>query len=130
VPEQSGWYKVRGWSEFSCFADDSLYVEIFPTDSKNCCKPQIPNAFTPNGDGANDGFMPLIGDCSPLVYAELRIYSRWGDLVFRSDKEALRWDGNYPGGDPAGSDTYVFTFRYRLFGEDEKTEKGEVTLLR
>ncbi|MCC7464840.1 MAG: gliding motility-associated C-terminal domain-containing protein [Saprospiraceae bacterium] len=129
-PEQTGWYKVRGWSEYQCFADDSLFVEVFPSDSKNCCKPQIPNAFTPNGDGANDGFMPLVSDCSPLVYAELRIYSRWGDLVFRSDKEKLRWDGNYPGGDPAGSDTYVFTFRYRLSGEDEKTEKGEITLLR
>lgn len=130
TPDQSGLYTVKGWSEYGCFAEDSSNVEVFPADSKNCCKPQIPNAFTPNGDGANDSFAPLISDCSPLVFAEMRIYSRWGELVYRSDKDQLRWDGTNAGGEPAGSDTYVFTFRYRLLGEDEKTEKGEITLLR
>lgn len=130
TPDDSGWYKVRGASQYGCFAEDSTYVAVFPSDSKNCCKPQIPNAFTPNGDGANDSFVPLISDCSPLEYAEMRIYSRWGELVFRSEKDQMRWDGTYSGGDPASSDTYVFTFRYRLSGEDEKTERGEITLLR
>ncbi|HLP94619.1 MAG TPA: gliding motility-associated C-terminal domain-containing protein [Saprospiraceae bacterium] len=130
TPANSGWYKVRGTAEYGCFADDSTFIEVFPSDSKNCCKPQIPTAFTPNGDGANDSFVPLISDCTPLEYAEMRIYSRWGQLVFRSDKDQMRWDGTYDGGQPAGSDTYVFSFRYKLLGEMEKTESGEITLLR
>jgi gliding motility-associated-like protein len=129
-PDNSGNYSVVGTDINGCFAADSMYVEVHPQQSPGCCEPQLPDAFTPNGDGANDSFIPLLQDCSKLEFAEMRIYSRWGELVFKSHENSARWDGLTPSGTPASSDTYVFTFRYRLEGDEEKTQKGEITLLR
>ncbi len=129
-PDNSGNYEVVGTDVNGCYAVDSMYVEVHPQQSPGCCEPQLPNAFTPNGDGANDSFIPLLQDCSKLEFAEMRIYSRWGELVFKSHEASARWDGLTPNGSPASSDTYVFTFRYRLEGDEEKTQKGEITLLR
>jgi len=125
-----GIYRVVGTDLHLCTDEDSVVVEVRPHQSEGCCRPQLPNAFTPNGDGANDSFIPILPDCNKLEYAEMRVYSRWGELVFKSLRDDDRWDGNNPNGAPASSDTYVFTFRYRLEGDEEKTQKGEVTLLR
>jgi len=127
---QEGIYSVVGTDLYLCTDEDSVVVEIRPQQSEGCCRPQLPNAFTPNGDGANDSFIPILPDCNKLEYAEMRVYSRWGELVFKSLRDDDRWDGNTPNGAPASSDTYVFTFRYRLEGDEEKTQKGEITLLR
>ncbi|MFN0036403.1 MAG: gliding motility-associated C-terminal domain-containing protein [Saprospiraceae bacterium] len=125
----AGLYSVVGTDANGCTGADSILVEIRPQHSEGCCRPLLPNAFTPNGDGSNDSFVPLLPDCR-LEFAEMRVYSRWGEMVFRSSNISDRWDGTTPSGDPANSDTYVFTYRYRLEGDGEKTEKGEVTLLR
>ncbi|MBC7774759.1 MAG: gliding motility-associated C-terminal domain-containing protein [Phycisphaerae bacterium] len=125
-----GTYSVVGTDVHGCSGEDSSAVVVRPQQSEGCCRPQLPNAFTPNGDGANDSFIPILPDCNKLEFAEMRIYSRWGELVFQSSDNGERWDGNSPNGAPASSDTYVFTFRYRLEGDEEKTQKGEVTLLR
>jgi len=127
---QQGIYSVTGTDLNGCKNVDSTEVVIRPQQSEGCCRPQLPNAFTPNGDGANDSFIPILPDCNPLEFAEMRIYSRWGELVFQSTKIDERWDGTNPNGSPASSDTYIFTFRYRLKGDAEKTEKGDITLLR
>ncbi len=125
-----GTYSVVGTDANGCTGEDSTTVVVRPQQSEGCCRPQLPNAFTPNGDDANDTFIPILPDCNKLEYAEMRIYSRWGELVFKSKGNDDRWDGTNPNGAPASSDTYVFTFRYRLEGDEEKTQKGEVTLLR
>jgi len=125
-----GTYSVIGTDQHLCINEDSVAVVVRPQQSEGCCKLQLPNAFTPNGDGANDSFIPLLPDCSNLEFAEMRIYSRWGELVFHSTNNDDRWDGTNPNGAPASSDTYVFTYRYRLEGDEEKTQKGEITLLR
>ena len=127
---QQGVYSAIGTDLNGCKDEDSTEVIIRPQQSEGCCRPQLPNAFTPNGDGANDSFLPILPDCNKLEFAEMRIYSRWGELVFKSTDNADRWDGSTPNGSPAGSDTYIFTFRYRLEGDGEKTQKGEITLLR
>ena len=127
---QQGLYSVVGTDNNGCKNIDSTQVVIRPQQSEGCCKPQLPNAFTPNGDGANDSFIPILPDCNPLEFAEMRIYSRWGQLVFQSKQINDRWDGTNPNGSPANSDTYIFTYRYRLRGDTEKTERGDITLLR
>lgn len=129
-PDDAGLYEVLGTDEYGCSDADTVLVTIKPKEMMGCCVPLMPNAFTPNGDGANDSFVPILPDCNPLEYAEMRVYSRWGQLVFRGAENQIRWDGRMPDGEPATSDTYVFTFRYRLRGDTEKTEKGEITLLR
>lgn len=56
----------------------------------------IPNTFTPNGDGYNDRFQPSGENCQPTDY--LRIFNRWGQMVFETNKPFDDfWDGSYNG---------------------------------
>lgn len=86
-----------------------------------------PNAFTPNGDGANDTFGPvLLGH----TFEQLEVWSRWGDKIFDSLIEGRdTWDGTI-NGEPAPSDVYVYRVRVTLRDGQEVVEKGDVTLLR
>lgn len=56
----------------------------------------VPNAFTPNGDGDNDVFAPIISFANPDNY-RLQIYSRWGNMIFESNDLEVGWDGKYRG---------------------------------
>jgi gliding motility-associated-like protein len=88
----------------------------------------IPNVFTPNGDGTNDTFAPV--SKRPVVVEEFRIWSRWGDLIYESGDGSNAWDGN-KGSDPAASDVYIYSFKYRIPGSDNThSHNGDVTLLR
>jgi gliding motility-associated-like protein len=68
----------------------------------------MPNAFTPNGDGKNDDFYPvLLGNYQQVV--EFRIYNRWGALVHNSLDP---WNGEFTGkGQPAGTYVYYIIIR-------------------
>lgn len=50
------------------------------------------NVFTPNGDGLNDEFRPVAAGAVPGG-AQLRVYSRWGQLVYQAQGPAPRWNG-------------------------------------
>lgn len=57
----------------------------------NCPVYVLPNAFTPNGDGQNDLFKPF-----PYRFVErieLKIYNRWGNVVFETENPDVNWDG-------------------------------------
>ena len=54
----------------------------------------IPDAFTPNGDGVNDYFIPL-GTENNLKTYRIFIYSRWGNKVFESNDYSKPWNGRY-----------------------------------
>lgn len=56
------------------------------------CTLHVPNIFSPNRDGKNDLFYPLLG-CAPSSYA-LQVFNRWGDLVFSAADAGEKWDGN------------------------------------
>lgn len=90
----------------------------------------FPNAFTPNGDDANDVFKPVFG-CRP-VYVQFRIYNRWGKKIFETNDPDGGWDGKADGLD-AASDVYVWVLEYGVEqngGVERFTMRGEVTLLR
>ncbi len=64
---------------------------------QTACKLVAPNAFTPNDDGVNDFFyLSITGECEVLQF-ELKIYDRWGRLVFQGDETTDQWDGTYDG---------------------------------
>lgn len=93
------------------------------------CRLEFPNAFTPDNDGSNDRFRPL-SNCEVFGEYRLRIYSRWGELVYESTEPAQGWDGQYKE-NPMASDLYAWILEYRFPEEEEtKLEKGEVTLVR
>lgn len=97
-------------------------VSVF---NKSCIELELPNVFTPNGDGENDVWTPFGKDIEQI---DLQIYSRWGKLVWsysgRFD-ELEGWTGdNVPEG------TYYVVAKG--IGSDGKTveKKGSITLLR
>ena len=53
----------------------------------------VPNAFTPNNDGLNDVFKPLIP--SPVTDYHMQIFNRWGQLMFETKDYKTGWDGTY-----------------------------------
>jgi gliding motility-associated-like protein len=88
----------------------------------------IPNVFSPDGNGQNDNFVIRIK--SEQQY-KLDIYNRWGAKVFESGQANYTWNGktfNEGGECPAG--VYYFIFEYNLRGEPVKTITGTVTLIR
>lgn len=88
----------------------------------------IPNAFTPNGDSANDSFGPvLLGGAATIT--KFVIFNRWGQKVFESTSEKKAWDGRTDD-KPAPSDVYVYHMVVRFGNGEEQEYHGEVTLLR
>lgn len=88
----------------------------------------IPNAFTPNGDGSNDLFIPIHTGVVPQRYS-FRVYDRWGLEVFSTTDVKQGWDGNILG-IPGISETYVWVVEGEFTGGDGFSKKGQVTLLR
>jgi gliding motility-associated-like protein len=76
----------------------------------------IPNAFSPNGDGTNDYFHPYATGIDLNSY-EMRIYDRWGRIVFLSTDINNTWDGNYDK-DSNFCNSSVFTYRIAFIGAD------------
>ena len=67
-----------------------------------------PNAFTPNGNGLNETFLPVGYGLDPEKY-QLWIFDRWGNLIFTTTDMNLGWDGRVQGGSEICQiDTYVW----------------------
>lgn len=89
----------------------------------------IPNAFTPNGDGKNDIFMPVFSDPSYVTDYEFLVFDRWGNLLFNTNDPYKGWDGRVKG-DTGQIDTYVFRCWVRgLDGKDHRFI-GSINLIR
>jgi gliding motility-associated-like protein len=56
----------------------------------------IPTAFTPDGDGLNDNFK-VVGEGLDLTNFKMRIFNKWGELIFESSNPDTGWDGTYKG---------------------------------
>ncbi len=109
----------------NCSSIDSVFVEL---NELSCSKENIfiPNAFTPNGDGINDVFIPrsLI-----LKSMKLGIFNKWGNKVFETDDLTQSWDGNYKG-QPAEPGTYGYFFVGECLQGEKININGNITLLR
>ena len=100
------------------------------------CSPDVPNAFTPNSDNRNDTFRPAFVEdyCEVLVFS-MKIFNRWGQLVYETDDAFQPWDGMH-NGNPAPSDVYVWTIEFSYIDKDTgeqgelEARKGDVALLR
>ena len=92
----------------------------------------IPNAFTPDGDGANDEFKPIITSEFIEEYS-LLIYNRWGQKVFESNDPDLGWNGEFKGRQ-SPAEIYLWSLRTQfLLCEDSLVPfdlKGDLYLVR
>ncbi|MDX2002822.1 MAG: gliding motility-associated C-terminal domain-containing protein [Chitinophagales bacterium] len=88
----------------------------------------FPTGFTPNGDGSNDLFRPIVS--GQLLSYNLRIYNRWGEKVFETNDVKEGWNGTYNGEkQPMG--TFAWVVEYQMAATQEYgVDRGNVTLLR
>lgn len=89
------------------------------------------NIFTPNGDGINDIFTPVI--YRDVILKEIQIFDRWGNLMHTNTTDIVRlWDGN-TNGKFAKEGVYYYFIKFEYLGINGNTPgtaKGWVTLMR
>ncbi|MEN8927410.1 MAG: gliding motility-associated C-terminal domain-containing protein, partial [Flavobacteriales bacterium] len=97
----------------------------------NCPIYFLPNVFTPNADGKNDKFIPLL----PFKFiqsVDFIIYNRWGSVVYRTDDPMINWDGrDQESGKPVSDGVYFYVCRVyglRLSGLEETKLKGSISI--
>lgn len=96
-------------------------------DCSDACDMFIPTAFTPDGDGVNDGWI-WQGECIPEHYSMI-VFDRWGEQVFSSKDPLKAWDGMVNGKEmPSG--VYPYRVNYRLLYQEPKEDVGTITLVR
>jgi gliding motility-associated-like protein len=110
-------------NEFGCTDTVSTFVRVLPESSQEI---YIPTAFTPNNDGVNDVF--FIQGFGFNTFS-LKIFDRWGNMVFFTENPNEGWDGTFRGEAlPSG----YYAFSLQILGAEPKfiDKKGSVLLLR
>ena len=101
-----------------CWVMDSLIIKLnYPFDYF------VPNAFSPNGDGVNDDFYPILPKV--LRIDSFMIFDRWGEKVWDS---LSPWNGDYKG-TKLGPDVFIYYVEVSFQGQ-KKWSTGSVTLIR
>lgn len=117
-------------------------ITVFATSSDGCVGPPVsldvfiqcakqsaiffPNAFTPNGDGVNDGWSPI-----PFKISEMRwqIFNRFGQKVYETSRISDKWNGVFKGEkQPIGN--FVFQCWWKALDGKSGYNKGNVLLIR
>lgn len=118
-----GIYSLLVTDQFGCSGTDSINVVL-----KQCLTGfYIPNAFTPNNDGLNDLFKPLL--FGNVLYYSFSIYNRMGELVFTTTSLQAGWNGTAKS-QPQDPGLFVWKCDYQLAGEQPQQRKGTVVLVR
>ncbi len=121
-----GSYAITARVYAPCGADTlSLTAEIRQCSRKNC-RVNIPNAFSPNNDGLNESFAPVFS-CEPLVY-RLRIYNRWGQLLYHTDRLEQAWNGEFQGHRVADG-VYYYQTDYQFSLGAMRQQSGAIRLI-
>jgi gliding motility-associated-like protein len=90
----------------------------------------IPNVFTPNNDGRNEYFkvnVENINDCFDKF--EIKVYGRWGELLYESDSFHFKWDGKNKKGKAMPDGVYFYIIEGN-FKNESFSYKGNVQILR
>ncbi|SHM80205.1 gliding motility-associated C-terminal domain-containing protein [Chitinophaga sp. CF418] len=91
------------------------------------CLVVMPSAFSPNGDGNNDLFRPKVYDA--VTNYQLKIFNRWGSLVFQTNDPKRGWDGYYSGM-PQSSQAFVYVCSFNTSRNELKEYRGTVMLVK
>lgn len=86
----------------------------------------IPSAFSPNNDGINDELTIFV--TNPVSF-DLKIFNRWGQVIFESTSVHDKWDGIYLG-ESVPVDSYVYILDVILPNGKEYKKQGTITLLK
>jgi gliding motility-associated-like protein len=124
---EEGTYWVQVVDTNNCIAVDT--VRLMPCNIELL----IPNAFSPNSDGLNDTFKPIISGWEPSNYL-MQIYTKWGQLIFQTNNYTEGWDGT-ANGVPVMPNTFVYVISYEAPSYVTRTGLkspviGDVTVVR
>ncbi|MEI6766851.1 MAG: gliding motility-associated C-terminal domain-containing protein [Bacteroidota bacterium] len=112
----------------SCDISDTLSKTI---TVENCEPPppllEMPNVFTPNGDGQNDNYLPI--KMENIENATLMIFNRWGQKIFETTDLSQGWNGKHHGLKCADG-TYYWIVEYTGADNKKSSQQGFVMLLR
>jgi gliding motility-associated-like protein len=124
--DATGVYEVEmiGFTKYGCSDTIYRYVEIVPE-----VKFYVPEAFSPNGDDINDTFLPKGENIVNRSYV-MKIYNRWGEIVFETTNLYEPWKGDIKGNGLAKPGTYAYYIEYKdIFDVNYKSE-GLLQLIR
>jgi gliding motility-associated-like protein len=136
-------YKAYLWQDGSGLStyhiEDYGFYALTITDSNDCwnsasievkqkCLPavEVPNVFSPDGDGKNDRIMP---DYKYMLQTDFTIYNRWGQILYHTRDITGSWDGSTPNGQ-AEPGVYYFTLKCIGNEKVEFEKTGTITLIR
>lgn len=111
------------YSPYGCSATDSVTALVHP-----CCQALLPTAFSPNNDALNDYFNPVLKQRQLIV--ALKIFDRYGHLVYDNNDPQKGWNGNYSNGTPANAGVYMYILKYTCDDNKNYEVKGDITLIR
>lgn len=120
-PASTTSYIVEVTDEFGCVASAEAIVHINYDDFV-----EIPDNFSPNGDGIND---VLYVEGFGVKSLELKIYNRYGQLVFYSDNQSEGWNGEV-NGKMSNSASFVYILKYTLVNDFNRIKEGTINLIR
>jgi gliding motility-associated-like protein len=121
--QETGTFNVclTAYSKFGCQSIycDNVEALIYPLAN-------LPNAFTPNGDGINDILYVKAYGVKNFAF---RIYNRLGQVVFASSNLYSGWDGKFKG-ILQPMDAYAYTLSVLFWNGEQMNKKGDITLIR
>lgn len=120
-------YTLTIYDENNCEGQAEMWLRV--DDNKNI---YIPNVFSPDDDGMNDVFTILTGE-SPIQEIEmLKVYDRWGNLMYEANHfdpldERFGWNGRYKG-KPMDNGVYIYFVSIKYIDGTEEELSGDITL--
>ncbi|RIV17361.1 gliding motility-associated C-terminal domain-containing protein [Fibrisoma montanum] len=127
-PGQTTQYRLTARiADSGCEASQTMRVQVVP------CTINVPNSFSPNGDGINDQFTILSSPCVKQVRL-LIVYNRWGQVIFYGTNESnqnssVSWDGTFRG-EAADVGVYPYQILFESPVGGVRKHSGALLLLR
>ena len=125
-PRQDTTYYVTAEDQYHCIVSAQIQVTVVGNDEPDFL---MPTAFSPNGDGNNDIYRPVIKN-GPLDVLSFQIYDRWGQKVYDNEITGIvGWDGTYRNvKQPIG--VYIYYIQVKLSSGNIVKQSGNLTLIR
>jgi len=115
-------YVLQVSNDEGCIGYDTVRIQVINDDIFF-----LPTAFSPNGDGLNDTFYPVLIGYTRMKF--LKVFNRWGEMVFISYEAHRGWDGTFRG-QPSETGVYFWQTLVETPWGTEVIKSGDVTLLR
>lgn len=129
-------FTVNAAGVYSVYVEDGAceFSDTIRIDTRSCFRFKVyaPTAFSPNGDEINDEFLIGIPPNMEILSYEMKIFDRWGELLYTTEDINQGWNGQVNGRE---IDTGVYIYSIRIhyrddYKEDEKIYSGDVLLIK